>query len=611
MSGDENEEIICELDQYPIHRRPPYDALSYTWGLPGYEKRVKINGKSFFVRPNLYAFLLQRRQRKDNSFLWIDAICIDQHNVEERNFVVSLMDQIFERADTVYVWLGAEAGYTADAFDVLRQADQARQYRPLSDDGELYILEWLQTPEMKAKWPALLELCQARYWTRVWIIQEVVLASRVVLCCGRHSIGIDNVEALLSTVDVLRTRITQGLIDHTRPSEKLEWLSFGGFNFGTFDKILRETPAYKVVNFRRARRHEGLKRAKPLAWLVGQHYTGRGVLDVPTGLDQLLEKFGGAQCTDPRDGVLALLGIADDFREHKAELVDYARQPIEMFLTFAPFYLQRQGSPFAALQRLAFALKIRPKDVSSANLGTQAGACVSYDQLGLSKWPSLTYPPHAQSRGADLRRVCEIPLSPNKNREFRETQARVAEWFLERVTTVRNTPPGGSRLNPSHLCHISTAFRARTDYTVISCMKSHTTPSGTDAIFMGLTCCSVRVGDFIFEIDQNVALVLRKDDTSLFTTVGTAIVLTTHPTSFCQEFCDHACAAGLSCAMVGCAPEPPASNTIHLDPISLLTLVDAGVHSSALKDVDSKVVGRERLCEDETPVLEQYLSRSD
>ena len=575
LEGEENEEIACELNQYPIHRRPPYDALSYAWGNSSDEKQIKLNGQPFSIRTNLYAFLVQRRQDHKDVALWVDAICIDQNNIDERNFVVSLMDQIFERADTVYVWLGTEARYTADAFQVLREASQP-QHVHRSEDGKAVTVEWLLAPEIKNRWPALLELCQTEYWGRVWIIQEVLLASHAVICCGKYSTSIGNVEAFVSQVDGLRARIALAESNFSSPPATLKWLSFGTFNFDTFHRILCETPAYKVVSFRRARRYEGLKRAKTLAWNITQHNTGRAILDVPTDLDQLLEKFEGAQCTDPRDGVLGLLGIADDFRDHKIDLVDYARKPVEIFLMFAPFYLQKQRSPFTALRRLARVLKIHYTDLRL--FGSEAAQSEMLSSF--NDGASLFWPPHTQSPWADLRRIHTMPTSPNKDRGFRATQARLAEWFLEKVATERTRPLAGSHLDPTHLCETGTGFGAGTTYTVISCMKTHTTSAGADAVFMGLMCSNAQVDDFILTVDPNLALVLRRDDASSFKTVGTAIVLTTQPTSFCQEFCDHACAAGLSCAMVDCAPEPSPEHTIKLDPWSILALVDAGVHES-------------------------------
>ncbi|KAF2621405.1 HET-domain-containing protein, partial [Macroventuria anomochaeta] len=87
-----------------------YKAVSYVWGNAVKTKEILLNGKAFTVRMNLHSFLQQLI--KDRSIwsclggYWIDAICIDQTNVAERNYQVALMGKIYSRAFSVIVWLG-------------------------------------------------------------------------------------------------------------------------------------------------------------------------------------------------------------------------------------------------------------------------------------------------------------------------------------------------------------------------------------------------------------------------------------------------------------------------------------------------------------------------
>jgi hypothetical protein len=113
-------------------RRPGiYTALSYAWGPPDAGKSISIGGKPFRVRKNLWDFLNEACTRgtftRKTTFtgedwrnvfpgtyvpkgkqvqLWIDAICIDQSQVEERNHQVAMMGKIYSRAYEVLVWLG-------------------------------------------------------------------------------------------------------------------------------------------------------------------------------------------------------------------------------------------------------------------------------------------------------------------------------------------------------------------------------------------------------------------------------------------------------------------------------------------------------------------------
>jgi hypothetical protein len=104
---------------------PSYHALSYSWGNPNITKPVTILTSTsqlltFNATTNLVSFLHSHRQNlstnnknedKDeskNGILWVDAICINQSNTEEKNRQLWLMRQIYEKAASTIVWLGVE-----------------------------------------------------------------------------------------------------------------------------------------------------------------------------------------------------------------------------------------------------------------------------------------------------------------------------------------------------------------------------------------------------------------------------------------------------------------------------------------------------------------------
>jgi hypothetical protein len=71
------------------------------------------------VGPNLYAALKRLRHERYSMLLWVDAICIDQSNIEERNHQVKLMDLIYKNAKIVFMWLGEEADGSDLAMEIL------------------------------------------------------------------------------------------------------------------------------------------------------------------------------------------------------------------------------------------------------------------------------------------------------------------------------------------------------------------------------------------------------------------------------------------------------------------------------------------------------------
>jgi hypothetical protein len=110
---------------------------------------------------------------------WIDAICIDQGNLHERNHQVQMMELIYRKAESVYAWLGEEdeAAYSNAAMTYLEERDVF--------EADTFSVDRFWTPG-QAK--AVLSICNRPYWTRIWIVQELVLAQRVVVLCGPKAI---------------------------------------------------------------------------------------------------------------------------------------------------------------------------------------------------------------------------------------------------------------------------------------------------------------------------------------------------------------------------------------------------------------------------------------
>lgn len=121
-------ELECELVTKPWSESVRYSALSYVWGPPHVTKEIQVDGKSYHVTENLHAAMLQLRAMDMESgswyrLWWIDAICIDQGNLDEHGHQVNFMARIYRRALAVVVWLGDEIGGTAAAFEAIRKRE--------------------------------------------------------------------------------------------------------------------------------------------------------------------------------------------------------------------------------------------------------------------------------------------------------------------------------------------------------------------------------------------------------------------------------------------------------------------------------------------------------
>jgi hypothetical protein len=182
---------------------PSYEALSYVWGDETFPQPILVNGRFLAVRRNLHNALYHLRHPRESGrrrTLWVDALCINQSNLHERNHQISLMRNIFSNARQVIAWLG-EADLDCGG-DMESESDLAMDF--LASDV------WTKTPTTTGTgtWTrpdpsrrgapgaapsatvilALAGLFSRPYWTRVWIVQEVAMARKVTLHCGDRQV---------------------------------------------------------------------------------------------------------------------------------------------------------------------------------------------------------------------------------------------------------------------------------------------------------------------------------------------------------------------------------------------------------------------------------------
>jgi hypothetical protein len=100
--------LACEVIVIAVQSGTSYKAVSYVWGEAAHSHTIVVNGAPLDVGKNIWHFLDQMHQESEWGYLWIDAICIDQLNIGERNHQVAIMGKIYSEASSVVVWLGQE-----------------------------------------------------------------------------------------------------------------------------------------------------------------------------------------------------------------------------------------------------------------------------------------------------------------------------------------------------------------------------------------------------------------------------------------------------------------------------------------------------------------------
>ena len=120
--GDLDSPLEFSLQLAQLRDYPPYEALSYTWGLRGDSATVLCQGIPISIPSNLRDGLRMLRKPTSNRIVWADSLCINQNDNEEKNHQVALMGRIYQQASQVIVWLGTDPrGVASMAFDLARQ----------------------------------------------------------------------------------------------------------------------------------------------------------------------------------------------------------------------------------------------------------------------------------------------------------------------------------------------------------------------------------------------------------------------------------------------------------------------------------------------------------
>lgn len=186
--------IVASLATYPLNNHPPYEALSYVWGPYDLEDpdHIELDECGFKVTINLWRAMYYLRQESEARDFWIDAICINQEDLHERSSQVQLMRDIYKGSTRTVVWIGEDSLWSHRLFEFLKLVDKSRGWkdddeRKVKVEGEIQFRRQLTIDKdlQKIVRRGLYEnIAQRDFWTRIWIVQEVAIASEVIVYCG-------------------------------------------------------------------------------------------------------------------------------------------------------------------------------------------------------------------------------------------------------------------------------------------------------------------------------------------------------------------------------------------------------------------------------------------
>jgi hypothetical protein len=301
-------ETTCELFHKSLEKKPKYEAISYTWGDPIPTCWVCVNGKWLSTTRNAQRVIQERGSIWRTRTIWIDSICINQNDEDERAKQLRLMNEIFRRASRVVVCLGSHpTARTARSF--LMQM-RLRLFWYVPDDMDL-----AKAAPRKGdhRWAALINLLAHPFWTRAWIIQEIAVAKHVHILYGGNYINWDDF------VLVMRAFSNHGFgtILHLADLVHLDWMG---------RSVLTPGMASLLAAIR------------------------DNISQVPSiPLAELLIQFSCSKATEPRDKVYALLGMTDECATSELEPSYAESNTAENVYIRTARYLMAQKDPLCFL----------------------------------------------------------------------------------------------------------------------------------------------------------------------------------------------------------------------------------------------------------------------
>ncbi|KAM5342070.1 hypothetical protein ACJ41O_015101 [Fusarium nematophilum] len=163
--------LKCKLETFKLGETPEYRAISYTRGAPEPAGFIEVDGRMVSVQPNLLAALARLHRDYWFDYIWVDALCINQGDDDEKDHQVPIMNRIYKHAD---------------------------MQGPLSTLGgkiskqETYLLGKAKAINTKADRAAMKQLFENPHWARAWILQEVAHAEVRLVVYGRHVVDVDD-----------------------------------------------------------------------------------------------------------------------------------------------------------------------------------------------------------------------------------------------------------------------------------------------------------------------------------------------------------------------------------------------------------------------------------
>ena len=327
--GSPSDLISTHIAHCPIRCEVTFFALSYTWGESQPLSEVVINGQRKLVRKNLELALQALGSPDSIAVLWIDAVCINQEDILERNRQLVRMSEIYNCAAGVFCYVGESTEDSGLALDSIKYFQEPMMR--FDEHGDWVVGTYLKTrlgpADVHQICAALYRFLLRAYFRRIWVLQEVAVASIPTIVCGdRHEINFEKLDTAAYNLQDMLERDPELAAHMQKACPELKKV-----------EISTKELYYvrKLFYFRHLRKKGNPER------LYGATYkdfkeTAPGYLETAI----LARDF---QATVPHDKVFALWNLAQD----KGELdfkMDYSQSIAVTYASFTEAWTKHSGS---------------------------------------------------------------------------------------------------------------------------------------------------------------------------------------------------------------------------------------------------------------------------
>ena len=296
LPGTGQDDIVCSLTEHSLSSSPQYEALSYCWGDENDTTPIEVNGSKLDITRSLRSALLHLRNPNHSRFIWADAVCINEQDMTERAYQVSIMGDIYRSAIRTLIWLGPADDESGRAFSM------CARLAAYAESSESKGKEAVKTKDdFDSNDSSLEHLVERPWWTRVWVVQEVILAREAIIVCGLDAM---RWETLHSAVEKgLEMEIWEKLILGLIEGREFE-------NLQTF-KMMKQVDEYGAMADR---------------------------------FFHLLLQLRKRDATNPRDKIFSCLGLLDDKENELAFRADYDSPVEHVYINAATTILTHSGN---------------------------------------------------------------------------------------------------------------------------------------------------------------------------------------------------------------------------------------------------------------------------